>query len=505
MEKHVLLKYIDVLSKEGLLDYTRLSAEHLNSTVENLTYDTRDVLASALFVCKGAHFKEEYAKYAEKEGAVAVLGEKDFGNANFIKVKDVRKAMPHLAKLFFNDAPSKITSVGITGTKGKSTTAYFIRAVLDSFAEEQNRKKCAVISSIETYDGVTSFESHITTPEAIQLYRHFDNAVNSGMDYLVTEVSSQALKYNRVDGITFDVAVFTNMGTDHISPAEHSDFDDYFLSKLRIFDTCKTACINTDADYADRILESAKGKCRIITFGSHPTDNVFVGQAEKKDGKTYFKVRTAEFEKEFCISVPGLFNVSNAAAAIAVCIALQIPVKHIENGLRGAAVSGRMEVFESDDRRVTVVVDYAHNKMSFEALFKSSKAEYPGKKLISVFGCPGGKAYLRRHDLGETAGRMCDYVIITEEDSGEEPFSSIASDISKNVTGCPFEITENREDAIKHAVLDCFKSEPKVVLLTGKGGETRQKRGTEYVECPSDIDYTLKYLAKYNEAVLPTA
>lgn len=505
MKQTKLSEYIEILSEAGLVKKIRLDEGQEDKTVENLTYDTREALENALFVCKGAHFKREYAEYALNEGAVALVCEDDFENGNYVKVSDVRRAMPLLAKLFFDNAPSKITSVGITGTKGKSTTAFFMRSILDSLSDEKNGKKCAVVSSIETYDGVNSFESHITTPEAIQLYRHFDNAVNCGMEYLVAEVSSQALKYNRVDGIVFDVAVFTNIGTDHISPVEHENFDDYFSSKLRIFDLCKTACVNTDADFAKEISEAAKGKCRVITFGSHPTDDIYCKRIEKRNGVTYFSVKTPEFEKELCLSIPGLFNVSNALAAIAVSFALGISPKHVESGLLRAKVPGRMEVFESDDRRIAVVVDYAHNKMSFDALFKSSKSEYPDRKLISVFGCPGGKAHLRRHDLAKAADDACDYIIITEEDSGEEPFSSIASDISKNIVKLPFEITENRENAVRNAIFNCFKGEKKVILLTGKGGETRQKRGVEYVDCPSDIDCTLKYLAEYNEAVLPTA
>ena len=503
MKRLKLSEYINALDKAGLTEKVSIRPETADTLIECLTYDTRELSKNAIFVCKGAHFKKEYAAFAAENGAAVLIAETEFDVPDLIKVRDIRKAMPILAKLFYDDAPSKVTSIGITGTKGKSTTAYYIRAVLDAWAKGENRNKCAVISSIDTYDGVESFESHLTTPESIQLYKHFNNAYESGIEHLVMEVSSQALKYDRVDGITFDVAVFTNIGTDHISPVEHENFEDYYSSKLKIFDHCRTACINTDADFASKTLSEANGKCRIVTYGSHESDDIYCSGIEKRDGATWFKVRTPEYERELCITMPGIFNVSNALATIAVCYVLGIPEKYVAEGLYGARAGGRMQVYESSDKRVTVIVDYAHNKMSFEALYDSTRTEYPGKKMISVFGCPGYKAYLRRHDLGKAAGDNCDYVILTEEDSGEEPFESIAKDIAANIENCPYDIIEDRGEAIRHAVMDCLRGEKKVILLTGKGEETRQKRGTLYIDCPSDVDYTLKFLEEYDKAALP--
>lgn len=505
MKKLKLSEYIDAIKKAGLFIKTNLSEENENALVKELTYDTRELKENTLFVCKGAHFKEEYAIYAAQSGAVALIGENEYNVPGFVKVTDIRKTMPLLARLFYDNAPEKVTSVGITGTKGKSTVAYYIKTIIDEEATKKDYRECAIVSSINTYDGIESFESHLTTPEAIPLYKHFNNAYESGIGYLVSEVSSQALKYGRVDGITFDIGVFTNIGTDHISHIEHRNFEDYFTSKLKLFETCHTACINTDADFADRTVAEAEKNCNVITFGSHETDDIFCKNIEKRNGATYFSVRTPLFEREFCITMPGLFNVSNALAAIAVGYALGISEESIANGLLKARVPGRMQVYESFDRRITVIVDYAHNKMSFDALFKSTKIEYPDKKIISVFGCPGGKAYQRRFDLGNASNKMSDYIILTEEDSGEEPFTSISSDIAANIDKCPHEIIENRGKAIRHAIFDCFKGDEKVILLTGKGEETRQKRGTEYIDCPSDVEYTLQFLKEYNEALVPTA
>ena len=212
-------------------------------------------------------------------------------------------------------------------------------------------------------------------------------------------------------------------------------------------------------------------------------------------------MKTPEFERELCITMPGLFNVSNALAAVAMSYVLGIPEKYVASGLEKARAGGRMQIYKSRDERVIAIVDYAHNKMSFEALFNSVKVEFPGRKIIAVFGCPGGKAFLRRHDLAVAADENCDYIIITEEDSGEEPFNNIAKDIASNIEKCDYSVTEDRGEAIRRAILDA-NDDIKVILITGKGEETRQKRGTQYIDCPSDVEYTLKYLEEYDNAVV---
>ena len=200
--------YITALDKEGVLKSHSVSKDNLDKDILCLTYDTRELSDSALFIVKGAHFKEEYLEQAMNKSAIAFVSEKEYAKENGITVSDIRLAMPILAKLFYDDAPSKITSVGITGTKGKSTVAYYLRAVLNEYLNGIGKKECAIISSIDTYDGIENFESHITTPEAIEFYRHCNNAFESDITHLVSEVSSQALKYGRTSGVNFDIGVF---------------------------------------------------------------------------------------------------------------------------------------------------------------------------------------------------------------------------------------------------------------------------------------------------------
>ncbi len=487
-----LQSYAAVLEAEGLL---REGSEE-NPAVKSLTFDTRDVGEKALFFCKGAHFKEEYLKEAEEKGAVGYVAEERHGSRlPCLLVSDVRKAMSVLAPFHYGYPQEELAVVGITGTKGKSTVAYYLKAILD----KAYPKECAILSSVDNYDGVIREESHLTTPEALTLFRHLANAADEGIPALVMEVSSQALKYGRVEGLIFDAACFHNIGSDHISPIEHPDFEDYFSSKLKILDACRVACINTDAELAEKVLERAKrNRCRIVRYGKGKGNEVTVSGGEKREGRIFFRVRTPRYEREMSLAMPGLFNVSNAAAAIALAEVLEVPEEAVAEGLREARVKGRMEVFPAEDGRTVAIVDYAHNRMSFEALHRSVREEYPGKKLIFVFGSAGGKAYSRRRDLGDAAGELADFTVITEEDSGEEPFEKIARDLGERIAakGGKYTVIEDRGEAIRKAIFG--GEEDKVVLVLGKGRETRQKRGTEYVPVPSDVDYVKEAIEEYS-------
>ena len=496
MVLHTLGEYVSALEEAGLLVENTVGGALAQNRIDCFHYDNRELSGTSLFFCKGAHFKEAYLRSALDRGAIAYVAERACGvDAPRLLVSDIRRALVVLGRLYYNNITDKLVTVGITGTKGKSTTAYYMRYILNDWLSSQGKPDCALISSIDTYDGVITEESHITTPEVLELYRHFQNAADSGITHLVMEASSQSFKVGRVYGMTFDVGAFLNVGEDHISPIEHPDFEDYFASKLKIFDQCRYGCVNTDAEHAERAVEYARGRCRLITFGSHPEDTVFCRRTEKREDGIYFTVRSPGYNGEFSITMPGLFNVQNALAAIAMSSALEIPEESVRRGLRVARASGRMQVYESRDKKVTVIVDYAHNRMSFDALYRSTRAEYPGRQMISIFGCPGSHALQRRRDLGELSGRNCDFVYITEEDSGEEPFAQIAADIEKHVAA-PHLVLEDRDECIRRAILE--HEQPRVILLTGKGEEEYMKRGTVFEPYPSDVQMTLKHLETYD-------
>lgn len=497
--RYKISNYIKLLDENNLISEKSISSD---CEISHISYNSQDIKEGTLFICKGAHFKDEYLNDAVSKGAVCYISERKMDvDCDYILVNDVRAAIPLVADMYFEQAWDKISLVGITGTKGKSTTTYFMRYIFDEYMKAEGKPRSGVISSIDTYDGVENFESHLTTPEPIELHKHFDNAAKSGIKYMTMEVSSQALKYGRVSGVTFDVGCYLNIGYDHISSVEHPDFEDYFASKLKLFSQSKTACICLDGERTDDVVKAAKNAKKVITFSSSDEGaDVYCYNIRKSGSDTVFNVRTSEFDGEFTLTIPGLFNVQNALAAIAICIALGVPQRHIYAGLMKARSDGRMEVYTNADSKVIVIVDYAHNKMSFENLFESVMKEFPNRKIYTVFGCPGNKAQNRRKDLGEISGRFSDKVFLTEEDAGEEPVDKICREIAEFVAaeGCVYEIETDRGEAIRKAI--CEEEAPSLVLITGKGNETRQKRGTSYIPCPSDVEYTKKYLKEYDIA-----
>jgi len=501
LKKYPLGDYYQLLLGEGLLPAGSVCAADVSRTVELVSCDSQRVEHGTLFIVKGAHFKAEYLTQAVEKGAFVYVSEQVFEgvNAPCIQVTNVRRAMALFADKFYNRPSQDFNVIGITGTKGKSSTSYYLKYIFDEFEHSRKGQESGVIGSIDTYDGVERFESHLTTPEPLDLERHLANAAGVGMNYLTMEVSSQALKYDRMVGVRLAAAVFLNIGEDHISPVEHPDWEDYFSAKLRIFEHSDLAVVNLDSDHADRVLEAAKDRPRRLTFSQNdPTATVYCSQVRKSGNDILFKVKTPRFFREFRLTMPGLFNVQNALAAITVCEGLGIPEQCIYVGLMKARVPGRMEIYTNADNKVITIVDYAHNRLSFQKLFESVQEEYPGRRIVTVFGCPGKKAYARRKDLGEISGRYSDLVILTEEDSGEEDTESICREIAVHVEaeGCQYSIQPDRGQAIRQAI---FGSEvPTVILLTGKGAETRQKRGIEYIECPSDVDYTKEYLHDYD-------
>lgn len=496
MNRTNLYSIAKALEEKGLVTDKKIT----DTDIKYISYNSRDIKPNTLFFCKGAAFNEKYLDSAEANGAVCYISEKKYNDStSYIIVNDVRKAMALVAEIFYDNAFNKLNLVGITGTKGKSTTAYYVKYIVDEYLTDIVEPSSAIVSSIDTYDGVIKKESILTTPEALDLHRHFYNAVNSGIKYFTMEVSSQALKYDRVAGVHYKIGAYLNFGEDHISSIEHSDVEDYFTSKMKLFELCDTACINLDDETSKRALLYAAKCKKVVTFSQKDLNADFYGYNVKKDGNDItFTVKSAKFEKDFRITMPGLFNVYNALCAIAITSELNIPVSYMYKGLMKARASGRMEAYTNADKKIVCIVDYAHNSLSFENLYKSVLEEYKGRKIVTVFGCPGKKAINRRHDLGTLAGKYSDRIVITEEDFGEEPLMNICNDIAGFVKqqNCPYDIVGNRGDAIRKAILDC--NEETVILITGKGNETRLKRGSVYEPCETDVYYAKKYMREYD-------
>ena len=496
MKNNTLNKYIEILKNEKLYVEDNIKPEIKEKKVEIFTYDSRQVKKHTLFLCKGANFKKEFLENALKNGAIAYVAEETYKDYSkpFIIVSDIRKTIAVLSDLYTNYPEKEINMIGITGTKGKSTTTYYLKYILDEYMKNNNKNDTAIISSIDTYDGVETKEAVLTTPEALELHKHIRNAVDSKIDNLVMEVCSQALKTERVYGILYKYGIFLNISEDHISNIEHKDYEDYFSSKLKIFDQTEIAVINLNSDNLERILKSAQKTKKIITFGTTEDADVYGYDIKKNGLKTTFKVKTNKFNKEIELTMPGLFNVENALAAIAVANDMNIPYEDIFNGLKKAKASGRMEVYSDKNKKVIVIVDYAHNKLSFQKLYESTIKEYPKRNIITVFGCPGNHAQNRRKDLGELSGKYSNMNYLTMEDPRNEDPEKICEEISEYIKkeNGNFKIIVDRGQAIKQAILEAKPNS--VILITGKGNETVQYVKGKYIECETDVQYAKKYL-----------
>lgn len=493
-----LASLVDLLRKEDLLAGTlNLTAEAGATPVSGADCDSRVPCAGHVFICKGRAFRPAYLASALEKGAVAYLCDEERAEelaasapgVPALVASNLRRAMALVSAAAFGHPDRDIKVVGITGTKGKSTVSYMLRAALDG---DEPYSATGVIGSIDTFDGVENLESHNTTPEAPDLWRHVANARSSGLPYLDMEVSSQGLKYDRVLGLTFDVACFLNIGRDHISPVEHPDFEDYFESKLRIFDQARAAVVNLDCDCADIVLERARRCERVLTFSAEgrPEADVRASEVRSHYGVVQFHAQTPTWEGNFALAMPGLFNVDNALATIAICELLGIVGEQVQFALCRAKVPGRMELLRTPDQRVVGLVDYAHNKLSYQRLFPSIKKEFPGFRIIALFGAPGGKAYERRTELPQEAAKWADHLIYTEEDPAHDPVEEICAQMAAATpAGVPHEVICDREAAVRRAVDLAYEGEgPAIVCLLAKGDETRQHVGDEFLPCRTDAD-----------------
>ncbi len=463
---------LGLLQSEGKIEKIRGSQE---IEVTNLVYDTRKpVSEGSLFVCiAGAVFDgHTYAEEAIAAGATVIVAQKEVSvpeHVTLVLVKDTREALAYLSAAWFGYPAKELCTIGITGTKGKTTTAYMVHHILEKVGI-----KAGLVGTVEVRNGAQTIAASHTTPESFLLQKYFREMVDNGCKAVVMEVSSQALKLSRVGGIEFDYGVFTNLEPDHIGPNEHTDFDDYAECKSRLFRQCKFGIFNADDAQAKRMIQGST--CKVMTYGCKDGADLTATDVDlhRTDGKLMVSYRTkGALETEVAVSVPGMFTVYNSLTAVAICMQLGVPVEAMQKAFLEVQVKGRLESIHLSPK-FSLMIDYAHNAMSLKSLLTALK-EYQPKRLVCLFGCGGNRSRDRRFEMGEISSRYADLTVVTSDNPRFEEPEAIIEDILTGVKKADgaYVTIPDRKEAIRYAILNAQDED--VIVLAGKGHEDYQE------------------------------
>ena len=395
------------------LEYTVLQGS-IDCEVSGIENDSRKVKEGSLFFCiRGAVTDgHQYAPDVAARGAKVIIAEEmvDVPECvTVVQVENSRYAMSLIAVAWYGYPAEKLKVIGITGTKGKTTTTYMIRSILEAAGY-----RVGLIGTIESIIGDEIIPSANTTPESVLVQEYFARMVNAGCNVCVMEVSSQAMMLDRCAGVPFEIGIFTNIEPDHIGPAEHESFEDYLACKRKLFRQCALGIFNADDPHLQQMLEGHT--CQVETFGRSEAADLRAENAHLTSGPGYLGVAytlTGKMHMEVEIDIPGMFSVYNSLAAICVCRHFRIREDHIRAALKEAKVKGRVEMVKVSDE-FTLMIDYAHNAMALESLLTTLK-EYHPKRLVCLFGCGGNRSKLRRYEMGEVSGKLADLSIITSD------------------------------------------------------------------------------------------
>lgn len=449
--------------------------------VERVSYDSRDVRPGDLFVCKGAAFSARYLYQAVAGGAVAYVAAEPHAEAGVpgVIVDSPNFALAALACAAYGHASEHMDVLAITGTKGKTSTAFMLDSIL---RQRGDGRRSALVSGVYIDDGVSRHPSTLTTPESLELQRYLRTAVDAGCDTAVLEASSQAFMMGRTYGTRLKVGAFTNIGNDHVSPIEHPTFEAYLAEKLKIFRQAEYGVVNRQTDRYEDVMAAASSCCgRVLTYGLgpdadvHPRSCVCTGR-----GRWDIDLTTPAGDLRLDFGGMGSFSVSNALAAVSCALLAGVDSDAIARGLEDVHVPGRLERYECEDGALVGIVDYAHNEMSLRAVLSCIRETYPGYQVTVVFGSTGTRAQSRRRPLGRAAGDLADRIILTEDEPDTVPVADICAEIGEGVleTGASYEVVEDRVEAIRRAVEGARR--PAVVLMAGKGIErTMLRNGVE--------------------------
>ncbi|SEL19148.1 UDP-N-acetylmuramoylalanyl-D-glutamate--2,6-diaminopimelate ligase [Butyrivibrio sp. ob235] len=470
------------LSYEAYVGGSKEKADVSSVEITEVVKDNRKITEGCLFICiEGMNFDgHSAATEASEKGAAAIVVQKDVelpenSSTVVVKVESTRYAMAFISAEWFGNPAQSLKTVGITGTKGKTTTTYLIRNMLENAGH-----KCGLIGTIEVIIGDEHIHAENTTPESYELQEYMRRMVDAGCDTVVMEVSSQGLMLHRSQGFIYDIGVFTNIEPDHIGPGEHKDFEDYMHCKGLLFKQCKVGIANADDP---RMTEVTEGHtCELTTYG-------FAGDADLRAINLAYLHKPGELgvmfdttgiiEMHAQVPTPGRFSVYNALCAIDVAKHLGCDEEQIAAALKKAHVKGRIEMVKVSEE-FTLMIDYAHNAMALKSLL-STLRDYHPTRLISVFGCGGNRSKLRRFEMGEVSGKLADFTIITSDNPRFEDPMDIMNDIEtgmKKTDGEYIKIAD-RKEAIRYAIEHGEQGD--IIVLAGKGHEDYQEiKGVKY-------------------------
>ena len=457
-----------------LLASLNISQGFSDVSVSDIAYDSRQTKPGCLFVCiKGsASDGHRFAAQAAANGAAAVLAQEpvEAPGAQVILVPDTKKALSLVSAAFFgHPAQHDLKVIGITGTKGKTTTAYMIRSILEAAGH-----KTGIIGTVGAAVGEEAIPLPNTTPISYEVQKHLRRMADMGCQYVVMEVSSVGLKDCRVHGLPFAAGVFTNFSEDHIGGVEHKDMEEYLACKAMLFSMCPVGVVNADDPSVEKLLENSA--CRVYRYGMETAGDLRGGNCRHLNlpgllGVEFTVAGDLSFTAQ--VGIPGRFNAYNALAAIACCHQLGIPVEAMERGLLSVRVKGRVEPVPVPGN-YTLLLDYAHNAVSMESLLTTLR-EYEPRRLICLFGAGGNRPKVRRYEMGEASGRLADLSVITADNSRFENVLDIIEDIKigmHKTKGRYIEIPDRRE-----AIRWCLENaqDGDIIVLAGKGHEDYQE------------------------------
>lgn len=462
---------------KNLKYFTSYNIDKVNVT--DIIFDSRNVKKGCVFLClKGSTFDgHKFYEKAISDGASAIVSEipLNTGKVPNIVVENTREALAFMSCEFFGNPSKKIKTIGITGTKGKTTTSCMIKSILNELGI-----KVGLIGTLGVFFGDKVIKTNNTTPESYDVQKYLSLMIENGCKAAVLEVSSIGLKSHRVDGITFDYGIFTNFSNDHIGGNEHKDLQEYLDSKSMLFKKCKVGILNIDDDICENILKDHT--CDVKFFGFSKNGDIYIKDFRliSKDGSlgTEFSLE-GNLNYNISLNIPGKFNVYNAMGAILVCSYFGAKENDINNAFKKLDVKGRIECVNVPGN-YTLIIDYAHNALSMENILKTLR-EYKPKRLITLFGAGGNRPKIRRYEMGEVSGILSDVSIITEDNSRDEDVLSIISDIEvglKKVNG-NYIVIPDRKEAIKYCITSAQDGD--IIVLAGKGHEDYQEiKGVKY-------------------------